>query len=537
MLERRVRSAPGSLGAAELRTAGALLALGVLLTPVLAAAPTVALVLSGGLVLVLLTALYPVAALIGYIGFAPLLAGLDRGAVVPNLRLNEVLLLPVLGGLAVVVLRWWLRAGRPAADRLHHLDAAVVLVALTGSVTTLLWMYAHGRAPTTDDLFYALTLWKLVVVYAAVRIVLRTAQAARRALTAIMITAGLVGLIGVLQAVGVGPVIDALAALIPPGEGGYSLSENRATSTLGNPIAYGDLMLYAATGAAALALRLPRRARLLWPAAAALSLFALASGQASIVVGLVVAGCAFALTTGTVRRVAVAGTVLFLVALSALQPVIAARLAAADPVTGLPPSWTGEYGRLENLRQYFWPQIQADYNWLFGVRTAGRVPARESALGWVYIESGYAWALWTGGLVMVAAVLGLLAVAARTGRRLAWSGVPIAGAIGTTLTTVAWMLAALLVFDPHLTFRGAGEVLFVLLALGANLEVRTRRDGRLRSATVQDPVRDDALGMAQVGRAEPAAHPEAGVPTNDSVQTHGAALAPRVAHQERGATG
>ena len=464
----------------DLRIAGGLLVVAVLLTPVLATAPTVAMVISGGILLALVTALWPVGALVTYISLAPVLAGLDRGAVVPFLRLNEVLLLPVLGGLALVVLQRYLRSGR-AAGRLHALDAAVVAVALTGSVSTLLWMYARGRDFSTDDLLYALTLWKLVVVYAAVRLVLRDARAVRHALNAIMLSAGVIGVIGVLQAVGVGPVIDVLGALVPPGEGGYALTANRATSTLGNPIAYGDLMLYAGISAAALALWVPGRARLLWTAAAALALCAVASGQASIVVGLVVAGSAFAVTTGTVRRAVVPAAAFVAVALTALQPVLAARLSSADPATGLPRSWTGRYGRLDNLEQYFWPRIQDNYNWLFGVRTAGRVPGRESWREWVYIESGYAWALWTGGLLMVVMVLVVLVVAARTGHRLARSGDPTAGAMGTTLTTVAWMLSALLIFDPHLTFRGAGEVLFVLLALGANLDVRAHPEVRVRT--------------------------------------------------------
>ena len=57
MTERIAGSPPGHQGPTDLRIAGALLALGVLLTPVLAAAPTVGLVLSGGALLALLTAL------------------------------------------------------------------------------------------------------------------------------------------------------------------------------------------------------------------------------------------------------------------------------------------------------------------------------------------------------------------------------------------------------------------------------------------------------------------------------------------------
>jgi hypothetical protein len=520
--ERAAGSAPDRRGTRDVRVAGALLGVGVALTPVLAAEPTVGLVLTGGALLVLLAALWPVGTVAGYIAINPLIAGLDRGALVPNLRLNEVLLVPILGGLALVVFGRSSRSAWTASRHLHRLDGAVVAIALTGSVSTLLWMYARGRDTTTEDLLYALALWKLVVLYVVVRLVLCDVHAVRWALGAIMVSAGLIGSIGVLQALGVGAVIDGLAAFVPAGEGGYELGGNRATSTLGNPIAYGDLMLYAGISAAALALRFPSRARLLWPAAAALALFALASGQASIMLGLVIAGIAFAMATGTVRKVALIGIVFFAGAFAALQPVLARRLASADPSTGLPMSWTGRYGRLENLRRFFWPEIQVDYNWLFGVRTAGRVPGQEFWREWVYIESGYLWALWTGGLVMLVAVLTLLAVTARTGRRLTSSGEPTAGAMGTTLITVAWMLAALLVVDPHLTFRGCGEVLFVLLALGANLEVRGLRDGPLRSAMGQDRGPDGAVPMARIVHAEQAVQPERGTRAEEPVHAEDA---------------
>jgi 4-amino-4-deoxy-L-arabinose transferase-like glycosyltransferase len=122
----------------------------------------------------------------------------------------------------------------------------------------------------------------------------------------------------------------------------------------------------------------------------------------------------------------------------------------------------------------------SDLNWVFGVRTAGRVEGREAWRQWVYIESGYVWMLWTGGVVLLVGVVVLLILIARTGRRLSSSVEPTTGALGTTLITVAWMLAGLLVFDPHLTFRGAGDVLFILLALGANLDRRASRPDAVR---------------------------------------------------------
>jgi hypothetical protein len=464
---------------------------GLLLVPWLANEPTLGIVLAGGALLVLLTLFRPAWAMVGFLAVNPLLAGFTRGELVPGLRPNEVLLLPILGGLALVVLSRWSRSSWRLPRGFHPLDVAVVSVAFTGSVSTLLWMYARGRDIMTDDVQYAAIVWKLVVLYAVARVFFCEIRVIWWALTAVLITALMMGAVGTLQAIGIGPVIDALGAWIPPEEGGYGLTGNRATSTLGNPIAYGDVMIYATVIAASLALRASGRGRLLWVAAAALAVAALASGQVSIAVGLVIAGTVFALATRTVKQAAFAGLGLLAVALTVLQPVLAARLSDEDPQTGLPESWTGPHGRLENLRRYFWTDIGVDYNWLFGVRTAGRVPADESWRDWVYIENGYIWAVWTGGLPLLVAVLALIVAAAGTGRRLASSSEPVTAAIGTTVATVAWTLAGLLLFDPHLTFRGGGELLFVLLALGATLDAADRQGGGTQPMMgLQPPVPD-----------------------------------------------
>ncbi len=462
----------GRVGAADVLIGAAFLTAGALVVPALAAAPTLGAVLAGGGLLVALTALWPVGAVCAYLALDPLLVGLERGHVVPNLRLNELLLIPVLAGLAPVVLGRWRRSDWRVTG-VHRLDVVVVALAFCSSVSTLLWMFARGRVIDTEDLLYALTLWKLAVIYALVRLILRDLRAVRWVLGAIVASAGVVGLIGLLEVLGVGIVTESLGALLAPGEGNQAGS-SRAASTLGNPIAYGDVVLYGAVIAAALASRLPGRGGLLWLVAGALSVCALASGQVSIVLGLLTAGIVFALATRTVGRATLAAVGVLAAALPALQPVLAARLSYTDARTGLPPSWVGPHGRLENLRHYFWPKIGADFNWLFGVRTAGRVPGEEYWRPWVWIESGYTWALWTGGLPLLVAVLTLLVVTARMGRRLATAADPVIGAMGTTLTTVAWTLAVLLIFDPHLTYRGAGDFLFVLLALGATLDLRAR---------------------------------------------------------------
>ena len=457
--------------------AAALLVSAVLGGVVIAGAPNWALVACGGALLVLLTALFPVPATAVYVAVNPLLAGAERGMFVPQVRLNEALLVPLAAGLLVAGLRRWATA-TGVRPRFHRLDAVVVAVAATGSVTPLLWMYARDRAISTDDLLYGLTLWRLAVLYAVVRIFVRGPRATRTVLVAVLVGAVAVGAVGLLQVLGAGPVVDALTRLTPPGADGYAVDGSRATSTLGNPIAYGDVMVYAALVAAALALRGVRPRGLLAATAALLTLCALASGQVSVLLGVATTGVVFAVTTGAVGPALLAAAGAVLVGLTVLRPVLAARLGDTDPQTGLPVSWTGRYGRLENLEVYFWPQIGADWNWLLGVRPAARVPGAESWRDWVYIESGYTWLVWTGGLPMLVAALGLVLTAAHTGNRLRRAAEPVTAAVGTVVFTIAVGLVVLLVFDPHLTLRGGAELLFVLLALGAGLDPPdARRDG------------------------------------------------------------
>jgi len=482
------RSSARSRAVADILIAVAFLAVGLSLGPLIAAAPALAVVGAGGALLVLLAALRPVEAVAGFVVLNPLLVGPERGSLVPFLRLNEVLLLPLLAGLFVVLLRRWARSGWAIAWRGHGMDVAVVAVAFTGSITTLVWNFARGREITTDDLLYAVSLWKLVILYAAVRLVVQDPRSVRRTLTAVLLSAGLVGAIGVLQALGVGPVIDVLSALIPVGEEGYTYTGGRAMGTVGNPIAFGDIMLFAAVSAAALAWRVPGRSRLLWLVCAALCLCTLASGQVSIVLGLAVAALAFAMVTRTVGRVVTGGCALLAVAAVALQPILDARLSNTDPSTGLPSSWTGRYGRLANLQEYFLPDIGTDFNWVFGVRTAARAEGQEFWRPWVYIESGYVWAVWTGGLLLLVAVVALLVAGARAGRRLVSSTEPTTSAVGITLIVLAWTVGFLLIFDPHLTFRGGSELIFVLLGLGAALDASARHPDRSDDLEVSDAV-------------------------------------------------
>jgi hypothetical protein len=149
---------------------------------------------------------------------------------------------------------------------------------------------------------------------------------------------------------------------------------NRGGSTLSLPIAVADLMAFNL----AIAIGLLKSSRARWPLIALMSLFAIgvfASGQFSGVIALVVAIGAIVVTTGRVRYLAVFPASLA-VAFVALKPVINRRLEGFQRPSGLPESWQG---RLDNLNNYFLPDLFSHAHWVLGVRPAALGAAPSAA--------------------------------------------------------------------------------------------------------------------------------------------------------------
>ncbi len=434
-------------------------------------APLMCLGLLAGTVLTAVVWRRPVVAAYLVIGVTPLVVGIDRGEVVPQMRLNEALtfyLVIVLCARAAVQSRPW---DRP---RLHMdpMSRACVWFALAASVIPIIFMVARGRPVEMDDVTYAAVMWKFLLVYAIVRLTVRSDRDVTIALWVSLVVGVLVGLIGILQSL---DLLGVRAMLEPFAPFGYSgaVESARAGSTIGLPAATADFMVLNLVIVLGLVSRKPALAKYLAPAALLLVVAVFSAAEFSSVLGLVVAiVCVAAL----LRRLDLLkwSALALPVGVVALWPTIEPRIAEFSSLHGLPTSWLVRY---HNLSHYFWPQIIDGNNVLVGVRPAARVPV-EGAFGFVWIESGYLWLLWGGGLPLFVAFCWF-----------AWTGLKATGPAARLLATPASVAAlagyaglvsclVLMNFDPHITYRGSADALFGLLALssaGSQVDRKSRR--------------------------------------------------------------
>jgi hypothetical protein len=394
------------------------------------------------------------------VGITPLVVGIDRGTLFPLLRPNEALAV----FLAVVLIsrglfRW--PASQSLRISLHPVEQALVAMAVASSVIPVVWLLARGRELTGDDVSYALVLWKYLGVYALVRTTVKTQEHIRTCLQISVIVALVVAVIAILQVMNLFGVRELLTTLYVPFGHEGAISLPRASSTLSLPAATADLLIFNLVIALGMHFR-ERRDFGLYAAAAVIFVVGIfAAAEFSSALGLLIAviAVAFALR---VPQLLVAMPLVATFGILAMWPVVAVRLQGFASVHGLPNSWIG---RLHNLETYFWPELWSGPNLLLGVRPAARIPVSSQITGFVWIESGYTWLLWGGGIPLLLAFVYFTAVTfrlANTERR-----------FGATYTQVAalatfaalMVVAVLMAFDPHLTYRGSADCFFALLAL------------------------------------------------------------------------
>ncbi|MEU4238604.1 lipid II flippase MurJ [Actinoplanes sp. NPDC026619] len=412
---------------------------------------------------------WPATAAFLLVFLTPLTAGIDRGTLIPVLRPNEGL--AALVGVALAA-RWLgtLRVGTFRLPKLDAIDWSLIGLAVFTSIVPLAMMAARGREIIADDLQYAIVLWKYLAVYFIIRFSITTRKQALHAAYLSIASACLVAIIGVLQSLGLFGVPKLLGLLYAPFGAERVLSIGRGSSTLALAAAVADLCIINLALAIGLLLHTTRHRAWLAAAVPICVFGALGAGEFSTVLGLLLAVGVVVLVSRAYKLVGYAVPLLLLGGV-VMWPVIETRLLGFQSASGLPDSWIV---RLRNLNTYFLPDLSAGHNWILGVRPSSRVPASHEEFGWVWIESGYIWLLWGGGIPLLTAYLCWVVICMRRGIAAARRATGIVAAVGLAVAAYVAANALLMLFDPHLTYRGAADCLLVLLAILRNLGVKDK---------------------------------------------------------------
>lgn len=404
-----------------------------------------------------------------YAATVPFVAGMDRGAILPQLRPNEAILAFVF---AVVVARamWLALLGAPARFRPTRLDVAVVIFVFFGSVIPILIMSARGIEATIEDFLEPLVLWRLLLIYILVRATIRNFDQVRRLLMITLGAACVLSVIAVLQGTGILAAIG-VESIIETYWG--ESADGRAGTTLASSLATGAYLSYSLAIAIAwwgIAPREPRPDRpgtegsaSTTASAAVILIFlgGMASGQFSSWISVFLAAALAAYQVGRLGMIVRRSAPLLPIAALATWPVLSNRLSEFAGPFGMPRSWIG---RIDNVTTFYLPPLFEQNGWILGVRPNSVLLAPEQWREEIFLESGYLWLLWVGGVPFFITFIYLLREAVKAGlaaRTPRWESQVVGSA--TVASMACLMIVTLL--DKHIQLRGAGDLLFLLLPL------------------------------------------------------------------------
>jgi hypothetical protein len=429
----------------------------------LTAQPILILGLLASICVVFIVALRPHFGPYLWLFLCPLVVGIARGKGLMVVRPNEVILLLIASGVAVHIL--WNYCHRiPINLPLQNTDWSIFTLVLFGSFLPLLISYGRGIDLVQDDLLYAMVFVKYSVLYAVFRFSLHSDEQVGTCLKVALLSGSIVAIIAALQVLDLFGIPQLLSIYYDsPFEGSSGANTLRGSSTVASSFGLADMMAMCLAITIAMATLTNSVNKI--PLIGAGLLFlggCIAAGSFSGFIGGAIVILSVGILTG--QLISQLSILLPTIALGValFWSTISARLSGFSGYLSLPKSWIG---RLDNLERFFWPELAKDWNWLFGVRPAARIEAPEAWRDWVYIESGHTWLLWTGGLPLLFAFLGMVFIVVHdyygiATKDRAYRGVAAVAAIAATA-----MVFVLMLFDPHLTVRGGADLYFPLLAL------------------------------------------------------------------------
>jgi lipopolysaccharide/colanic/teichoic acid biosynthesis glycosyltransferase len=419
----------------------------------------VAIAVAVGVGLFGLAAWRPVLGTYLYLAPLPLIAGMQRGALVPMVRPNEALLVLLIAG---AMAGGYIRAlrGAPLQLRLRPFDVPLAAFVLLATVWPITSMLLRGVPPVTADVMAVLPVCKLAGLLLLVRTTVRTPTQVLWCIRLIIGGAVVIAAVVVVQSLRIGPVAALLATWWPVPDG---IPIGRGTATLANAIATGDYILIGLTllvlsGARGL---VGRRTRV--GAGLVLAAGLLAAAQFSTWLGALLVGALLfrrlPARMSALRLAPIAGIALLFGA-----PALLLRLKELSGDSS-PQSWNV---RWENVTHIYVPELVENGGFLVGVSPNSVVVPPDMWRTAVYLESGYLEFLWIGGVPLLAGFVVLSRAVFRLTRRHG-SLTDGVGVCAAALAIAWWLIVWLSLLDSHFFMRGPSDLLFILLGIVTGL--------------------------------------------------------------------
>jgi hypothetical protein len=435
--------------------------------------------LAGGAWVFVYVARHPVWAAYLFLATQPFVGGIDRGSLIPLLRPSEAIQFMLMGAVfAGVVVR--AARGERLSIRITKLDRAIIVLCVLSSIWPLCWMFFRHSVPSGTDIFATVVLWRLAGLYALFRWVVRTPEQVRRCLWILLVSASLLSVLAISDSLG----IFRLGGIWTP-SASDSAGGGRGGATLNSAIAVGDYLSYSLAVAAVWIVRRRQPLPLIGCMGGLIFLGILGTGQFSAWLELIIVVLVVARVEGQMRLLVKWLAPVTIVGAVVAWPVLSTRLAGfgGSGHALLPQSWRG---RIDNLTNFYVPRLSG-FHWVLGIRPNTVLPAPETWRDVIYLESGYLWLFWVGGIPLVLGFLWMLRNGFRVTRQVTKTRADDIGVAAVAARAALWCLLVLSLIDPHLTLRGGADLFFCLLGLAANQNVRPTEIDHLPDRPTRPP--------------------------------------------------